>query len=137
MWSYPKPDWLLGWSHPAPTGRCPWGFTGLHPVLAYGKDPYLARGLGGRSTALILAAGREGQEGHPTPKPVEVWKWFLERGSPAAGELVIDPFLGSGTTLIAAEQLGRICHGIEIEPKYVTTSILRWQNFTGKKAYRL
>jgi DNA modification methylase len=47
---------------------------------------------------------------------------------------VYDPFLGSGTTLIAAEQLGRRCYAIEIEPKYVDVAIARWEAFTGKKA---
>ena len=49
-----------------------------------------------------------------------------------AGEAVYDPFLGSGTTVIAAERLGRRCYGIEIEPRYVQVTIERWQAFTGK-----
>ena len=48
--------------------------------------------------------------------------------------LVYDPFLGSGTTLIAAEQLGRKCYGIEISPQYVDVIVTRWQTLTGKQA---
>jgi DNA modification methylase len=47
---------------------------------------------------------------------------------------MLDPFLGSGTTIIAAEQLGRRCYGIEISPKYCDIVLARWEKFTGKKA---
>jgi DNA modification methylase len=50
------------------------------------------------------------------------------------GEPVYEPFLGSGTTLIAAETVGRICLGIEIEPRFVDVAIRRWEAFTGKEA---
>ena len=50
------------------------------------------------------------------------------------GQVLYDPFLGSGTTLIAAETTGRICFGIEIEPLYVDVAIRRWQAFTGREA---
>ena len=52
----------------------------------------------------------------------------------ARGDVVLDSFLGSGTTLIAAERVGRTCYGIEIDPLYVDTIIRRWQAFTGDKA---
>jgi DNA modification methylase len=52
----------------------------------------------------------------------------------ARGDIVLDPFLGSGTTLIAAERVGRCCYGMEIDPIYVDTIIQRWQAFTGNKA---
>jgi hypothetical protein len=51
-----------------------------------------------------------------------------------SGDLIYDGFIGSGTTLIAAETCGRVGLGIEIEPRYVDVSIRRWQNFTGQKA---
>jgi DNA modification methylase len=50
------------------------------------------------------------------------------------GGIVVDPFLGSGSTLIAAEQTKRICYGFELEPKYVDIILQRWENLTGKKA---
>jgi DNA modification methylase len=46
---------------------------------------------------------------------------------------VYDPFLGSGTTLIAAEQTGRVCYGMEIDPVYVDVIVRRWEEYTGKK----
>jgi DNA modification methylase len=53
------------------------------------------------------------------------------------GDIVIDSFLGSGTTLLAAERTGRICRGIELDPLYVDTAIRRWQNLTGRDAVRV
>lgn len=50
------------------------------------------------------------------------------------GELVYDPFLGSGTTLMAAELTGRVCCGLELDPKYVDVVIERWQRQTGEQA---
>ena len=50
------------------------------------------------------------------------------------GESCYDPFLGSGTTLIAAERSGRVCYGVEINPKYVDVICRRWQMYTGKQA---
>ncbi len=50
------------------------------------------------------------------------------------GELVYDPFLGSGTTLAAAELTERVCYGMELDPKYVDVVVQRWQQLSGKKA---
>lgn len=50
------------------------------------------------------------------------------------GDIVLDAFLGSGTTLIAAEKVGRICHGVEFDPLYVDLAIRRWQAWTGEQA---
>jgi len=52
------------------------------------------------------------------------------------GEIVLDLFLGSGTTLIAAQQLNRRCYGMEIDPKYCDVIVRRWEEFTGQKAIR-
>jgi len=52
------------------------------------------------------------------------------------GDVVFDPFLGSGTTLIAAEQLNRACYGIEISPAYCDVIVARWESLTGQKAQR-
>lgn len=134
MWLYPRPSWMMAWVHPAGMGSGPWGFTQLNPILCYGKCPYLAKGLGRRPDALVLVADREGVEGHPTPKPMKVWSWLVERITPDPKALIFDPFLGSGTTLIAAEQLGRRCFGMEIEPRYRDVAIQRWENLTGGKA---
>lgn len=72
-------------------------------------------------------------EDHPTMKPVELVARIV-RNSAKPKALVVDPFLGSGTTLIACQELGRRCHGIEIEPAYVDVAIRRWQAQTGELA---
>ena len=66
---------------------------------------------------------------HPTVKPVAMIADAI-RDCTSRGEMVLDPFLGSGTTLIAAEKTGRRCCGIEYEPRYVDVAIRRWQAFT-------
>jgi site-specific DNA-methyltransferase (adenine-specific) len=70
---------------------------------------------------------------HPTMKPVDLWAQAVTDGS-RHGEIVYDPFLGSGTTLIAAEQLGRKCYGMEISPAYCDVIVKRWETLTGRKA---
>ena len=70
---------------------------------------------------------------HPTPKPVKLIADAIMDCS-ARGDIVLDSFLGSGSTLIAAEKTGRRCFGIEIDPLYVDVAIRRWQVLTGKQA---
>lgn len=70
---------------------------------------------------------------HPTVKPVALVADAIMDCS-ARGDVVLDAFLGSGTTLIAAERTGRLCYGIELDPVYVDTVIRRWQAFTGQVA---
>lgn len=72
---------------------------------------------------------------HPTMKPVELVEKAVMASS-KIGDLVLDPFLGSGTTLVAAENTKRVCYGIEYEPKYVAAIIKRWEEKTGKKAVK-
>lgn len=69
---------------------------------------------------------------HITQKPIEVMAWSIQQ-SPK-NSLVFDPFLGSGTTLMAAEQLGKRCFGMEIEPTYVQVIVDRWEKMSGQKA---
>ena len=71
---------------------------------------------------------------HPTQKPIALAEWCFENyGNP---QIILDPFLGSGTTLIAAQKTGRKCYGIEIDPIYCDVIVKRWEDFTGKKAER-
>ena len=86
----------------------------------------------------ISSVSKSGEEGnllalHPTVKPVRLVADALLDCS-ARGDLVLDAFLGSGSTLIAAERTGRICCGIELDPLYVDTAIRRWQRYTGGHA---
>ena len=68
---------------------------------------------------------------HPTTKPVELVERLIVNSS-KSGDVVIDGFSGSGTTLIAAEKLGRRARCIEIEPGYVAVALERWATMTGK-----
>jgi len=70
---------------------------------------------------------------HPTQKPVELPSRAM-RNSCQVGGLVFEPFSGSGSTLIAAEQTGRRCYAMELSPQYVDVAVRRWQQFTGKVA---
>ena len=72
---------------------------------------------------------------HPTMKPVELVERAI-RNSSRPGNVVLDPFGGSGTTLIAAEKSGRVARLIELDPKYVDVIVRRWEEFTGKQATR-
>lgn len=75
----------------------------------------------------------EERHGHATPKPVAMMERVM-RSSLRAGELVLEPFGGSGSTLIGAEKSGRVCYSMELQPCYVDVAVLRWQRFTGKHA---
>lgn len=72
---------------------------------------------------------------HPTMKPVALCERAIDNSSRPGG-IILDPFLGSGTTMIAAERLGRRCYGMEIEPRYVDVAVRRWEEFTGRKVVR-
>jgi len=72
---------------------------------------------------------------HPTMKPVELVERAI-RNSSRPGNVVLDPFGGSGTTLIAAEKSGRVARLIELDPKYVDVIVRRWEDFTGQTAIR-
>jgi len=114
---YPEPTWILCWFISGAGGSGPWGFSTWQPILAYGEDPYLSNGLGRRPDAFWMTETSEAN-GHPCPKPIGPWKWLLTRGSPYDSDVILDPFMGSGTTLRAAKDLGRKAIGIEIEEKY-------------------
>jgi len=72
-------------------------------------------------------------EHHPTQKPIECMSRAIQNSS-RAGDVVAEPFSGSGTTIIACEQLKRKCYAIEIEPRYVDVAVKRWQNLTNEEA---
>jgi DNA modification methylase len=85
------------------------------------------------SPKFIMGGSDEEKYDHPTQKPIELMRRpilnHLRRG-----ELVYEPFLGSGTTLAAAELTERVCCAIELDPKYVHVAVLRWQSLSGKQA---
>lgn len=113
-----------------------------HEPILYGHTPAgrWGRGAAGwyggnaESTVLEIPRPRASRE-HPTAKPVELVRRCVANSS-APGDVVLDPFLGSGTTLIASEQLGRRCFGVELDPAYTDVAVFRWEAFTGRKATR-
>jgi len=70
---------------------------------------------------------------HPTVKPISMVADAI-RDATCRREIVLDPFVGSGTTILAAERVGRLGYGLEIDPRYVDTAIRRWQGFTKRDA---
>ena len=85
------------------------------------------------SPKFIMGGSQEDKYDHPTQKPLELMRRPILNHT-KRGELVYEPFLGSGTTLAAAEVTGRVCCGMELEPKYVDVAVQRWQGLAGKEA---
>ena len=111
---YPEPNDIGCFWTPASVGYGEWGMISYSPIFYYGKDPRSGKGQSPSGRTVTEASNIKG---HPCPKPLNAWKWLLNKGS-MPGELVLDPFMGSGTTLVAAKHLGREAIGIEIEEKY-------------------
>ena len=117
LWFYPPASWVLCWFNRAGTGMNPWGFTCWQPILVYGKDPYLENRMGSRPDYIEFSEPASTKK-HPCAKPIKFWKMLLARVSVNVSDVVLDPFLGSGTTVEACKALNRRCIGIEIEEKY-------------------
>lgn len=90
---------------------------------------------GGRkqSTLWSIEKPRKSETGHSTQKPIECMKRPIENNS-SPGQVVYEPFSGSGTTIIAGEMTGRHIYAVELNPAYVDVAVKRWQEFTGKDA---
>ena len=107
-----KPDWLICW-YKGSTGCASYiGFNDWEPHLVYGKNnntmhDYFA----------VTNNEKMGNYGHPCPKPIGWALWLIHR-STKIGDLILDPFCGSGTTCVAAKMLGRRYIGIDISEKY-------------------
>ena len=94
------------------------------------------QGSRSESTLWKIERGCKEKTGHGTEKPIECMKKPIENNS-SIGQIIADPFLGSGTTLIACENTGRKCRGIEISPDYVAVCLQRYQDATGKEPVRI
>ena len=132
---YPESTWRMAWFTPAGIGCGPWGFCCWQPILCYGKDPKLTKGLGSHPDAIVHTESAD-KLGHPCSKPIGFWEWLMNRTS-EEGETIYEPFLGSGTTLIACDNLKRKCRAIEISPAYVAVALERWATHTGKTPTRI
>jgi DNA modification methylase len=89
-----------------------------------------------QTTVWNIGKPTKSSTGHSTQKPVECMRRPILNNS-MGGDVIYDPFLGSGTTLIAAEMEGRVCYGLELSPAYCDVIVKRWEEFTGLEARRI
>lgn len=122
MWDYPRPYETGVFYYPAGAGMSRWGFNCYQPILFYGMCPH--GGTLGHSNSRKSVETPEKAIKHPCAKPLNDWIWLLKLSS-LEGETVLDPFAGSGTTLVAAKHMGRKAIGIEIEEKYCAIAAKR------------
>ena len=122
---YPTPvDMGCFWT-PAACTHGPWGMTTFQPILYYGKDWRAGKGPMPSGKQLTERAEKNG---HPCPKPIKAWTWLVDKVTPK-GATVLDPFCGSGTTLIAALETGRKTIGIEIDERWVEVARRRLERW--------
>lgn len=109
-----------------------------HEPCLYGwKDGAAHNWYSNRSQTTVLEFDRpQRSEDHPTMKPVELFAYQIQN-STKKGNIVLDLFGGSGTTIIACEQTGRIGYCMELDPKYCDVIIKRYENLTGNKAVKI
>ena len=125
LWKYPPADDIGCFYSAAGTGVGRWGFTCMQPILYYGHDPYLSNGLGSRANSCGQTYPNDANDqNHPCAKPIRMIRWLVVRCS-LEGMTILDPFMGSGTTLRASKDLGRHCIGIEIEERYAEIAAKR------------
>ena len=133
--NYEIRSWLIWNKNQAQFGAIGAQYKQKHEPCLYcykkGKSPY----WNGPNNEISVWDEKRSRinEFHPTQKPVELSGRALANSCPASG-LVLDLFLGSGATLIGAEQTKRKCYGMEISPNYCDVIVKRWENLTGKKA---
>ena len=114
-------------------GRCDYHYK--HEPILYGwkQDGTHEWNADRKQVSVLEFARPKRSDEHPTMKPVGLVAYLLGNNT-TSGESVLDTFCGSGTTLIAAEQLGRKCYGMEISPAYCDVIVKRWETLTGKNA---
>lgn len=110
---WPKPTWVMAWHKPAAMGRCAVGFNNWEPVLLYGKP----NGVHGADVIRAPIVPDADLDGHPCPKPLG-WAVGVIHRIADKSQTILDPFMGSGTTGVAAVQMGKQFIGIEREPRY-------------------
>jgi DNA modification methylase len=117
---WPKPNWILAWHKPAAMGRCAVGFNNWEPILLYGK----ARGEQGADVIRAPLIPDDALSGHPCPKPLG-WATGLINRVASKHNTILDPFMGSGTTGVAAVRMGKAFIGIEKDPDYFAMACKR------------
>jgi DNA modification methylase len=98
--------------------------------------PRVWHGGTGRRNVLRFPRAIPQSDDHPTPKPIPLLEEIILAAAPARGA-ILDPFAGSGSTLIAAERTGRSCLAAELEPRYCDIALVRWEAISGGRAQRL
>lgn len=113
-WTYTThpPDWIICWYKGSPGHVAYIGFNDWEPLLVYGKRKGLQM-----HDYFYAQPETPSPNGHPCPKPLK-WALHLVGKASLEGSTVLDPFAGSGTTLVAAKQLGRLAIGVELEERY-------------------
>lgn len=112
LFRYPEPNDIGCVYCPSGAGIGPWGFTCFHPVLFYGS-----RATNVLAPTSIQSFDTADTKDHPCPKPMRWMRWIVNLVS-RDGDVVLDPFMGSGTTLRAAKDLGRKAIGIDVDERY-------------------
>lgn len=108
--------------------------TDYEMAMVFGRGAHIT----GKRIGSVWTISKDfaGDYKHPTQKPVELGVEAITKTT-NNGDLVLDLFLGSGSTLIAAEKTGRICYGMELDPKYTDVILKRWEDYTGKVATKI
>jgi len=117
LFLYPPPDSFGVMYYPNSPAFQAWGTADINPLLYYGK-------MRKKGWCSFMTTEVSKKYGHPCSKPIKAWSKIVGRFSDF-GETILDPFMGSGTTLVAAKQLGRKAIGIEIEEKYCEIAVQR------------
>ena len=120
---YPRPNVIGGFYQPAACGMNSWGFASFNPVLFYGKDPHQGKHI---TPTMVSLTGMASDDRHPCAKPYKAMTWMVSKGT-LEGETILDPFMGSGTTIVAAKNLNRKAIGIEIDERYCEVAASRLQ----------
>ena len=107
----------------------------IEKIKPYARNPRVPNGAVTNEITVWDCDRAPANKYHPTQKPVALAERAMINSSTGRA-VVLDLFLGSGSTVIAAERLGRRCFGMEISPAYCDVVVKRWENFTGKKAER-
>jgi DNA modification methylase len=123
---YPQPISLGVIYQPGCSGAQRWGWADGQPIFYYGVAPLQGKKL--TPCSLQNTAGPIEIKDHPCPKPLKLWEWLLLKGSINNNDLILDPFIGSGTTGLLCEKHNRRWIGIEISEKYCEIAKQRIKN---------
>ena len=123
------------------SGASAFHFRRCEPILFYGKfdkrtDDVFDYTMENYSELSDIQYQKGVGESHAPAKPLKFWRELINCYT-NEGDVILDTFMGTGTTLITCEQTNRICYGMELDPAYIDVIITRWENYTGKKAKKV